>query len=76
MRVIIPPYIPNVNPISKKTSPLMHATPVTQQPHASLSNVPKLSSLGLPRGGGGTLGVSISAINNPHWMIWVIRYNC
>ena len=54
----------------------MHAQKVTQQPPIILMSVPILSSLGLPRGGGGTLGVSISANNNPHRVTVVIRYNC
>jgi len=76
MRMTIPEYIPNVNPTNKKTSPKMHVKNVTQQPPASLSSVPKLSSLGPPFGGGGTLGVSISANNNPHLIAGIVRYNC
>jgi len=64
--MINPAYIPNKAPINKKTIPKTHVQNVTQHPPTSLRSVPILSSLGLPRGGGGTLGVSISANNNPH----------
>jgi len=79
MSAIIPPIWngnPNVIPINNNNGPLMHVMNATQQPHAILASVSILSSLGLPRGGGGTFGVSISANNNPHRMMEVIRYIC
>ena len=76
MIILNAPYIPIKAPINKKTIPKMHVQKVMQQPPTSLAIVPTLSSLGPPRGGGGILGVSISANNNPHWMAGAIVYNC
>ena len=63
MSMIIPPYIPYMAPINKKTIPKRHAKNVQQHPPTSFNIVPTLSSLGPPRGGGGIFGVSISANN-------------
>ncbi len=77
MRMNIPACIigitvPSDNPINKNTSPKMHVKNAMQPPPTSLRSVPALSSLGPPFGGGGTLGVSISANNSHHLMKCVI----
>ena len=46
--------------------PNVHPQIATQQLPDSLSNVPELSSLVPPLGGGGVLGSSIAAIKFPH----------
>lgn len=58
-------YAPNVIAIRKRMGPLIQVQIVTQQLKANVNRVPKLSSFGPGLGGGGDLGISISAKTIP-----------